>query len=82
MKPTYDADALLRSLLQVQPTVAKRGDLRCGYCDRAVEGIAMFSPKAHSDTCRWNLARLAVEANDKTLRQEAERAKPDPKEAK
>lgn len=64
MKPTYDADALLRSLLQVQPTVAKRGDLRCGYCDRAVEGIAMFSPKAHSDTCRWYIAHQAVKAYD------------------
>lgn len=72
---TYDADALLRNLLAVQPTVAKMGDLRCGYCGRAVEGIALFEPKAHSDTCRWNLARLAVEASDEALRQEAERAK-------
>ncbi len=74
----YDADALLRNLLQVQPTVAKMGDLRCGYCGRAVEGIALFEPKAHSDTCRWNLARLAVEAHDEALRQEAECAKTAP----
>lgn len=73
--PAYDAEALLRSLLAVQPTVTKMGDLRCGYCGRPVEGIALFEPKAHSDTCRWNLARLAVEANDEALRQEAERAK-------
>lgn len=70
MKPTYDADALLRSLLQVQPTVAKTGDLRCGYCGRAVEGISLFAPKEHTETCRWHLAHKAVKAYDEALQRE------------
>ncbi len=62
---TYDAEALLRSLLEVQPTVVKMGDLRCGYCGRAVDGIALFGTKAHSDTCRWFRAHEAVKATGK-----------------